>query len=206
MSSEIFHRIRRRMKNEGYRNDPVKIVKDRYERRRPKSIWETQGNEFLKHPKTEEEFHYASLLPALIRWLIRWLIRSQMRWTGHIIRMPQSRMPFQLLYGELSEGKRNRWSQRKRSRTTLKANMKKCAIHSERLEQLASDRNDWRSSISSGIAFLENQPSRNIRLERTDEQPPCCLHNHRDFKCDICGQPCRSRIGLWSHKTARHRP
>ena len=180
---------------------------------------------YSRHVRQMEHFHMKHLRYLMgIRWqdkmsnlrvleltgsssIHSWLIRSQMRWTGHIIRMPQSRMPFQLLYGELSEGKRNRGGQRKRFKDTLKANMKKCAIHSERLEQLASDRNDWRLSISSGIAFLENQAITEYQA-RKDRRAAVLLpaQPSETFKCDICGQPCRSRIGLWSHKSARHRP
>ena len=36
------------------------------------------------------------------------LSKAQLRWTGHVIRMDASRMPRQILYGELMRGSRKK--------------------------------------------------------------------------------------------------
>ena len=45
---------------------------------------------------------------------------SQLRWTGHVTRMPDERLPKKVLYGELQEGKRSQGSQKKRYKIALK--------------------------------------------------------------------------------------
>ena len=39
---------------------------------------------------------------------------AQLRWTGHVTRMPDERLPKKILYGELQEGKRSQGGQKKR--------------------------------------------------------------------------------------------
>ena len=38
---------------------------------------------------------------------------AQLRWTGHVIRMPDARLPKKVFYGELQEGKRSQGGQKK---------------------------------------------------------------------------------------------
>ena len=46
---------------------------------------------------------------------------AQLRWTGHVTRMPEDRLPKKILYGELEMGKRSHGGQKKRYKDTLKA-------------------------------------------------------------------------------------
>ena len=52
------------------------------------------------------------------------LMKSQLRWAGHVVRMPDCRLPKQLMYGELVNGKRAHGGQKKRFKDTLKASLK----------------------------------------------------------------------------------
>ena len=49
---------------------------------------------------------------------------AQLRWTGHVSRMPEERLPKKILYGELEMGKRSHGGQKKRYKDTLKASLK----------------------------------------------------------------------------------
>ena len=42
------------------------------------------------------------------------MMQSQLRWAGHVARMPVCRLPKRLFYGELQEGKRSQGGQKKR--------------------------------------------------------------------------------------------
>ena len=69
---------------------------------------------------------------------------AQRRWTGHVTRMPNERLPKKVLYGELQEGKRSQGSQKKRYKDTLKASLKDLNIPTESWEQAAQDRTNRR--------------------------------------------------------------
>ena len=53
---------------------------------------------------------------------------AQLRWTGHVIRMPDERLPKKVFYGELQEGKRSPAGHKKRYQDTLKASLKDFVI------------------------------------------------------------------------------
>ena len=48
---------------------------------------------------------------------------AQLRWTGHVIRMPDERLPKKVFYGELQEGKRSQGGQKKRYKDTLNVSL-----------------------------------------------------------------------------------
>ena len=64
---------------------------------------------------------------------------AHLRWTGHITRMPDERLPKKVLYGELHEGKCSQGGQKKRYKDTLKASLKDFNIPTESWEQAAQD-------------------------------------------------------------------
>ena len=48
--------------------------------------------------------------------------KAQLRWTGHVIRMAESRIPRQLFYGELSQGRRSQGQPKTIYKDNLKSN------------------------------------------------------------------------------------
>ena len=82
---------------------------------------------------------------------------AQLRWTGHVIRLPDKRLKKKVFYGELQEGKRNQGGQKKRYKDTLKASLKDFDIPVESWEQTAQERSKWRGLINKGAALYENK-------------------------------------------------
>ena len=146
-----------------------------------------------------ERFHQSCLRRiARIRWFhkvtnyevlrkckigsIQSMIESAvLRWTGHVTRMSNDRIPKKLLYGRLASGRGSRGnhaSYRNQVRSILHA----CGIPPTDLEVLAKSRVDWRTTYKAGIEVAEvnrinhliDQRERRKRRARPDltRQPP----------------------------------
>ena len=65
------------------------------------------------------------------------LITRRLGWVGHVIRMPEHRLPRQIFYGELRDGTRTVGGQKLRYKDQLKSTLKQCSIQPSQLETLA---------------------------------------------------------------------
>ena len=75
------------------------------------------------------------------------LIKKGLQWLGHIHRMDENRLPRQLLYSQLSSGKRNRGRPKLRFKDVMKRNMKSKKINHTTWQTLANDKKAWRGAI-----------------------------------------------------------
>ncbi|KAL1263554.1 hypothetical protein QQF64_006293 [Cirrhinus molitorella] len=136
------------------------------------------------------------------------LMKAQTRWAGHVVRMPEHRIPKQLLYGELSQGKRSCGGQKKRYKDTLKASLKSMDIDPTFWEILAQDRSTWRILINQDCQISES------RRTRAQEKQALCKARVANAVtmvptrvCPTCGRTFHARIGLISHlRTHRGQP
>lgn len=136
------------------------------------------------------------------------LRKAQVRWAGHLARMPDTRLPKILFYGELAEGKRLRGGQRKRYKDTLKTALKSLEINPDTWETAALNRPTWRRHIGQGASSYEQnriaeaRRKRELRKSSVNSVPSAPA----DHLCPICGRAFRGRIGLISHSRTHRTP
>ncbi len=89
----------------------------------------------------------------------------QLGWSDNVCRMDDTRMPKQLFYSQLAEGKHSQGGQRLRFKDTLKRNWKKSCVNTDDWEALTQDRKSWRSAVKEGAKAFEKE-----RLRKRCEQ------------------------------------
>lgn len=72
-------------------------------------------------------------------------------WLGHLIHMPDNRLRRRLLHGQLSLGQRSVGGLKKRFTDHIKSTLMKCHVSLSDLETFASDRDVWKTCMSSGL-------------------------------------------------------
>ncbi len=175
---------------------------------------------YRRHLKTLEKFHQRCLRSILnVSWEDRrtntsvlkeaetssieaLVIKSQLRWSGHVVRMTEERLPKQMFYSQLKEGARRRGGQKKRYKDSLKANMKKCNINIKNWESDAKNRDLWHAITHDGIATFEDNRSADLEQKRKtrkekQKQPRTDLPS--GTTCPQCHRNSKARIGLISH-------
>ena len=125
-------------------------------------------------------------------------MQSQLRWSGHLVRMQDSRLPKQVFYCELAEGHRKRGRPKLRYKDTLKQSFLKCDINKDLWEEKATNRSEWRQSVYNGTEAYETE-RQSSQLERRAASKNRRENAVRTIKCHICGQHCATDFGLKSH-------
>ena len=75
------------------------------------------------------------------------LIRKNLRWTGYLMRMSPDRLPTQVLYSQLSSGRRKRGRTRLRFKDTIKRNLTMRVLKINSWTSLSQQRHKWRTTV-----------------------------------------------------------
>lgn len=175
---------------------------------------------YKRHLNKLEQFHQRALRSILgIRWQDRvpntevldranarsvesLIVQAQLRWVGHVIRMEDCRMPKQLLYGELTKGKRNQGRPRKRYKDAIKVNLPLAEIAAKDLEKNAQERATWRAAVRRASVGADAGYRDRMNIRREKRHNPPAHGTSSVFQCPRCNRECLSRIGLLSHERA----
>ena len=164
---------------------------------------------YRRHIRLMESFHIRRLQLILgLRWwhkvthseirsragtptIESMLLHRQLRWLGHVIRMPHSKLPHCVLYGQLRLGRRSVGGQKKRFKDHIKSILKRCSIPFSRLETLASERATWRSTCAFAMSYIDDEYDRAAALRRSrrhQHAPVLCPIPDSDYQCPLCGR------------------
>ena len=166
--------------------------------------------------KTLEKFHQRCLRRIMnIKWYDRvsnvkvlrnanipcveaLLTNSQLRWSGHLVRMAEDRLPKQLFYSELTGGHRGRGRPKLRYKDTLKKSLQKSNISTTQWETMAKTRSVWRRAVRTGTKAFDQ--TRQVNHEKKRETiKERALTVERSVCCPLCDRLCASEFGLRSH-------
>ena len=117
--------------------------------------------------------------------------RAQLRWSDHLVRMTDDRIPKALFYGQLKTDCRTRGGQRKRYKDVIKSTLKSCSIPLNTWDATATNRPLWRHTCHTGLQDFEKkrlQIIKDRKTQRTNGQPP--QGPATTYDCTICGRQC----------------
>ena len=127
------------------------------------------------------------------------VLKSCLRWTGHVIRMEDHRIPKRLLFCELEKGHRKKGRPCKRFKDTVKAGLKWCGIPPTELVASALDRQRWRTLTQSVPSALEEERRQQAYARERRHLAASIPATTANFQCAVCARLCKSSIGLQSH-------
>ena len=132
------------------------------------------------------------------------LLKAQLRWVGHIMRMPDSRILKQVFLGQLASGKRLQCGPVLRFKDAVKVNLKQCGlcgIDPSALGDDTQDRSAWRTLCHEAVTQFEDSRVETLAHKRAVRKGAQPRSNLSAWSCDSCPRICSSRIGLHAHRS-----
>ena len=114
--------------------------------------------------------------------------------------MPDSRIPKQLLYGQLTGSTRSQGGQWKRCKDYLRLTLQSCDISNLTWDSTASDRAKWRRLCHRSLDKFESRRIANLEDRRARRKDPTSAQKSTVETCEHCGRMCTSKIGMFAHQ------
>ncbi|BHF69972.1 hypothetical protein SprV_0301301900 [Sparganum proliferum] len=131
------------------------------------------------------------------------LRQIQLRWSGHLVRMDDERLPKRLFYGDVTTGSRRQGRPIRRYKDTLKSSLKRLQINPINWKELALDRPTWRRTVKTGAAIYEANRIAAAKVKRETRKSQVGPVRNADAQptptCPRCQRIFRARIGLVGH-------
>nr|VZI48789.1 unnamed protein product [Spirometra erinaceieuropaei] len=131
------------------------------------------------------------------------LRQMQVRWSGHLLRMDDERLPKRLFYGDVATGSRRQGGQIRRYKDTLKSSQKLLQTKPTNWEELALDRPTWRRTVKAGAAIYEANRTAAAKVKREARKSQLRPVSNAAAQplptCPRCQRTFRARIGLVGH-------
>ena len=127
------------------------------------------------------------------------IMQAQLRWTGHVMRLDDRRLPKQIFCGELTRGTRHQGGPRRRFKDSLKDALRSCNIPTIGWEALTADRGAWRHTVSRGTGNFETHRLASLDRKRQARKERRKGPTTAAVTCPVCGRSCASEFGLRSH-------
>ena len=129
------------------------------------------------------------------------LLKTQLRWAGHVVRMPEKRLPNNIPL----------WRSEKRFKDTLKASLEDFGVDHNAWGRTAQNRAAWRGAINKGAATYESRRLETAQSKRATRKSRASSASgtleSTVLPCPHCPRTLRANTGLISHlKTHAHPP
>jgi len=122
-----------------------------------------------------------------------------------VVRMPDNRLPKQLLFGQLTHGVRPASGPKLRFKDIIKHNTKAFRTTTDTWEQAAMQRSKYRAFLHSGAMLAEATRAERVK-EKRRRRKDCTSPETGDpaLMCPHCGRQFTAQIGLFAHLKWRH--
>ena len=129
------------------------------------------------------------------------IMQERLCWSGNIVRMEDTRIPKQLLFGELTIGKRPQHGVKRRYKDCLKSELKGTHINTDNWQELALNPLKWKDTVKEGCkAFESNRIDRADMKRKVRKKIPCNIpEDVKTWPCEHCGRVLLSKAGYTSH-------
>nr|VZI46782.1 unnamed protein product [Spirometra erinaceieuropaei] len=131
------------------------------------------------------------------------LRQMQLRWSDHLVRMDDKRLPKRLLYRDVATGSRSQGGQIRRYMDNLKSYLKLLQIIPTKWEEIAHDCPTWRRAVKTGAAIYEDKRIAAAKAKcKARKSQLCSVRNPAAQPlptCSRCQRPFRARIGVVGH-------